>query len=105
MWRLNWIHPFADGNGRTARAVAYLVLCARSGFVLPGRKTIPEQIADRRAPYYAALEAIDASPDTDNPDLTAMENLLAACLRQQLDSAFAAATEGDADSSAERRFH
>ena len=19
MWRLNWIHPFADGNGRTAR--------------------------------------------------------------------------------------
>jgi fido (protein-threonine AMPylation protein) len=23
LWRLNWIHPFTDGNGRTARAVAY----------------------------------------------------------------------------------
>ncbi len=23
MWRLNWIHPFADGNGRTSRAAAY----------------------------------------------------------------------------------
>lgn len=22
MWRLNWIHPFADGNGRTSRAVS-----------------------------------------------------------------------------------
>jgi Fic family protein len=21
LWRLNWIHPFTDGNGRTARAV------------------------------------------------------------------------------------
>ena len=22
MWRLNWIHPFTDGNGRTSRALA-----------------------------------------------------------------------------------
>jgi len=27
MWRLNWIHPFADGNGRTSRALSYLILC------------------------------------------------------------------------------
>lgn len=26
LWKLNWIHPFADGNGRTARAVAYVVM-------------------------------------------------------------------------------
>src|SRR3984893_12130419 len=25
MWRLNWIHPFADGNGRTSRIVSYVV--------------------------------------------------------------------------------
>ena len=24
LWKLNWIHPFADGNGRTARAVSYI---------------------------------------------------------------------------------
>ena len=23
LWKLNWIHPFSDGNGRTARAVLY----------------------------------------------------------------------------------
>jgi prophage maintenance system killer protein len=26
LWKMNWIHPFADGNGRTARAVSYVVL-------------------------------------------------------------------------------
>lgn len=35
MWRLNWIHPFEDGNGRTSRALSYLVLCVRTGYRLP----------------------------------------------------------------------
>jgi Fic family protein len=26
MWRLNWIHPFADGNGRTSRMTSYVVM-------------------------------------------------------------------------------
>lgn len=45
MWRLNWIHPYPDGNGRTSRAASYLVLSVRTGYVLPGEVTIPEQIA------------------------------------------------------------
>src|SRR6266550_1533857 len=60
LWRLNWIHPFEDGNGRTARMVSYMVLCIRLGFVLPGTRTIPEQIASNKLPYYNALEAADA---------------------------------------------
>lgn len=35
LWKLNWIHPFTDGNGRTARAVSYLLLCLRLGYRLP----------------------------------------------------------------------
>ena len=31
MWRLNWIHPFADGNGRTSRIVS--TLCFQFGRV------------------------------------------------------------------------
>jgi Fic family protein len=31
LWRPVWIHPFADGNGRTARAISYFLLCARGG--------------------------------------------------------------------------
>jgi Fic family protein len=34
LWRMNWIHPFVDGNGRTARAVSYLILCVRLGYRL-----------------------------------------------------------------------
>ena len=46
MWRLNWIHPFSDGNGRTSRAISYLVLCAKLGHTLPGEVTIPELVAE-----------------------------------------------------------
>ena len=37
LWRLNWIHPFIEGNGRTARAACYYLLCTRSGGLLGGR--------------------------------------------------------------------
>jgi Fic family protein len=32
LWRICWIHPFDDGNGRTARAASYLALSVRLGF-------------------------------------------------------------------------
>jgi Fic family protein len=105
MWRLNWIHPFSDGNGRTSRAVAYLVLCARAGFNLPGRKTIPEQIAENRTPYYEALEKLDEMTDYENPNLEPMVGLLEACLAEQLKSAFEAATDVAQSQSQIRKFH
>lgn len=104
MWRLNWIHPFADGNGRTSRAVAYLVLCARVGYNLPGSKTIPEQIAEDRPPYYHALEVLDERAADGGTDLSVMVELLATCLQQQLDSAYLAATTVLSDATS-RRFH
>jgi len=30
LWRLNWIHPFVEGNGRTARAACYYLICLKS---------------------------------------------------------------------------
>ena len=61
LWKMNWIHPFADGNGRTARAVSYVVLSIKLDSILPGTPTIPEQIAADKGPYYTALEAADAA--------------------------------------------
>jgi Fic family protein len=58
LWRLNWIHPFTDGNGRTARASSYLVLCLKLGYPLYGL-SVSAQIAEDKRPYYAALEAAD----------------------------------------------
>lgn len=85
MWRLNWIHPFFGGNGRTARAFSYLVLCARLGFALPaGEKNIPELIAYNRTPYYEALRRADASWAHGRLDLADMEDLLSGLLAEQL---------------------
>lgn len=84
MWRLNWIHPFADGNGRTARAVSYLVLCIKSGMRLPGRKTIPDQIASNKQPYYDALESADEAAKGGALDLTRLERHLSDLLAAQL---------------------
>lgn len=84
LWRLNWIHPFIDGNGRTARALSYAVLCLKLGYVLPGRRTIPDMLADNKQPYYAALELVDESVRAGQMDMEPMENLLSALLAGQL---------------------
>ncbi|MEK6279721.1 MAG: Fic family protein [Acidobacteriota bacterium] len=59
LWRLNWIHPFIEGNGRTARAACYYLICLRLGGPLPGKKTVPERIRDNRKPYIEALREAD----------------------------------------------
>jgi Fic family protein len=90
--RLNWIHPFRDGNGRTSRAVSYLVLCARLGMRLPGTKTIPERIAGNKQPYYDALDSADAAWKAGRLDVSAMELLLSDNLAAQLVEIHQAAT-------------
>jgi len=98
MWRLNWIHPFTDGNGRTSRAAAYVIMCAARSVLLPGTKTIPEQIVANRDPYYEALEAADEIYLRER-DLTAntvmqLETVLGAMLATQLRTFFDDATIG-----------
>jgi Fic family protein len=91
MWRMNWIHPFVDGNGRTARAVSYLVLSVRVGSRLPGTNTIPEQISKGKTPYYEALEAADKACTEGKVDVSKMESLLETFLANQLLSVMQAA--------------
>lgn len=84
LWKINWIHPFTDGNGRTARIMSYFVLCARAGARLPGEFTIPEQIAANKRPYYAALEAADKKQLKSQINVEEMEALISAHLANQL---------------------
>ena len=93
MWRLNWIHPFNDGNGRTSRVVSYLALCVKIGNgPLPGTNTVPAQIAADKPIYYAALDAADAVLKAeDRIDVSEMETLLEKLLAKQFLSAIEAA--------------
>ncbi|MGO4125732.1 Fic family protein [Inquilinus sp. YAF38] len=88
MWRLNWIHPFVDGNGRTSRAASYLVMCIRLGYFVPGLNTIPDQIISNREPYYEALDAADEADRNGGLDLGRMEALLTGLLAAQLMDVF-----------------
>jgi Fic family protein len=84
LWRMNWIHPFADGNGRTARVVSYVVLSIKLRSLLPGTPTIPDQIAADKKPYYDELEHADAAWKHERLHLSGMEQMLERMLAKQL---------------------
>lgn len=88
MWRLNWVHPFADGNGRTSRILSYVILCIKAEVVFPGTPTIPEQIVDNRNPYFDALDLADSAWTEGRIDVSQMEALLSAMLASQLTNAY-----------------
>ena len=90
LWKLNWIHPFRDGNGRTSRAASYLVLQAGLQRELPGRRTLVEHMATsrRRDQYLAALRDADHSWSSLNvQDVSQLRNLLEELLALQLEGA------------------
>lgn len=80
MWCLHWFHPWADGNVRTSRITSYVVLMAKTRAVLPGARTIPDQIQLDRRGYFAALKACLKG----YLDKSKMEELLSAILAEQL---------------------
>ena len=93
LWRVNWIHPFADGNGRTARILSYMVLSMRMESILPGTPTVPDQIAEDKEPYYKALESSDAHwAVSERLRIAEMEVLIDGMLQVQLRNAIAVAS-------------
>jgi Fic family protein len=83
LWRLNYIHPFINGNGRTARAVCYFVLCVKAGGLLPGSEILPELLVRERTRYCEALAAVDESMKTTF-SIVPVHSLVAELLAEQL---------------------
>ncbi|WP_419167575.1 Fic family protein [Candidatus Palauibacter sp.] len=50
-----WIHPFGDGNGRTARLTEFLIL-ARAGVPSPATHLLSNHYSLTRADYYRQLD-------------------------------------------------
>jgi fido (protein-threonine AMPylation protein) len=84
LWNLNWIHPFIEGNGRTARAACYYLICMKQGRILGGKKTVPERIRENRAPYIAGLKAADRAYEGGQYDITELAKYLEELLKGQL---------------------
>jgi Fic family protein len=87
LWRFNWIHPFAGGNGRTSRALAYLIICAEDGAMMPGKPTLPALIYEARHEYVMALRAADAAEAASVPDFSVMTEFLKDKLMHQMAAA------------------
>ena len=61
---LAWLHPFGDGNGRTARLLEFLIL-ARCGMVpLPATHLLSNHYNLTRDQYYRELRAASRAGDT-----------------------------------------
>ena len=79
-YQFEWIHPFADGNGRTGRALALWELYRR-GFDSHHIFSVDEYYWEDRPAYYRALDAVRK----DGGDLTGWLQYSAQGLRDTLD--------------------
>ena len=87
LWRLNHIHPFINGNGRTARAACYFVLCVKAGGLLGGETILPELLLRDRDKYVRALMEVDdrVKQEKHQADfLQPLEILINTLLQEQL---------------------
>lgn len=87
LWRLNRIHPFINGNGRTARAACLFVLCIKAGGWLPYSPILPQLIRANRDEYVSILKEIDASEGDEELNMQPLIDFLGKLIQQQLDDA------------------
>lgn len=96
LWRINWIHPFNNGNGRTARGFAYACLCLKANCLLPGKETVIDLIIQDREPLYSALKDADKNYiDDKRIDVSQLSNYLFQLYIKQLKSAGIPINEDD----------
>ncbi len=86
LWKLNYIHPFINGNGRTARACSYFVLCLTSGGLLPGFPAVPELITRNRPDYIQGLLHAHRTFREGQVDLSPLYALILRLLNEQVAS-------------------
>jgi fido (protein-threonine AMPylation protein) len=77
LWKTNAIHPFAGGNGRVARALAYLVIVIEIAPIFAG-ESLPAKLKARKREYIDGLKAADKG------NLAILERLVLECVREQI---------------------
>jgi len=77
LWKVNHIHPFNGGNGRVARALAYLVMVSKVAPIFTG-EPLPAKLKKRKSEYVSGLKAADKG------DLGPLKHLVLECFQQQI---------------------
>ena len=78
------IHPFVEGNGRTSRAFALVVLFIE-GYDIKKFFSIEERFDKDAASYYGAIQAVtNQDPSLENRDLTPWIEYYTSCLAIEL---------------------
>ena len=75
-----YIHPFTDGNGRTARALSLMMLL-RTGYDFFRFFSVSGIIAEERGSYYKAMRNVEAS----GSDMTYFVDAYSAILAKSVD--------------------
>lgn len=83
LWKLNHIHPFVNGNGRTARALSYYLICVKMGRLLPGDRILPQLIRDQRDECIRLLRQTDRE---FHSGLAALREFVQRLLEEQMGS-------------------
>lgn len=96
LWRLNGIHPFINGNGRTARAACLFVLCIKAGGWLPYSPILPELIRRDRDEYVCILRRIDDLAVAGSLDVSELAAFLSRLLQEQIENATRTASTQEA---------
>ena len=68
LWGVCHVHPFWDGNGRTARALCYFVLCRKLGLLPRGRIAFIELIKEAEHDRYCQI--LQRMHEAKQPDMT-----------------------------------
>jgi len=82
--RLAGIHPFSDGNGRTARVLSSLTMY-RGGFTRPEFTSLEEWWGSHKSDYYAAFACL-GSAWNDDADVTEFVTAHVRAQRLQVDA-------------------
>jgi len=78
-----WIHPFGDGNGRTARLVEFAIL-VKSGVPMPAAHLLSDHYNQTRTQYYRELDRASKSGGDVIPFITYALQGLTDGLRAQI---------------------
>jgi prophage maintenance system killer protein len=85
-WKINYIHPFINGNGRTARVASYYVLCLRNGGLLEGSPTLPALLKRDKQDCVAALQSAHQAFQNGGEDLHPLHAIFVRLLNEQMAS-------------------